>query len=164
VNLGNVMSECTVYRPLIGSREGELSRAEAEALAEHVAGCDGCRLHASRLAVTNGLVSEALLAAAAQRDFAPFVDGVMARIEAARPRPLLARLVRLVRLHPRLVLGGALAPLVAAVAIVVYVQIGSGHDLADARQLEVTTEGGANTIIQSSDGPVVLLDDDDDES
>ena len=147
---------------MIGAREDELSAAEAEALAAHLAGCDGCRDFAARLAVTEGLVSEALLAAAAQRDFAPFVDGVMARIEASRPRPLLSRLWRFVRLHPRAVLGGALAPLLAAVAVGAWLQLGPGHDVASVSPLEVTAEGSATTIIQSSDGPVVLIDDDDD--
>jgi anti-sigma factor RsiW len=157
------MAECTTYRPQVGARETELSPAQAVALADHLAGCPGCRRFAAGLAATEGLVSEALLAAAARRDFAPFVDGVMARVEAARPRPLLSRLGRLMRLHPRLVVGGALAPLVAALALVVYVQSGTGRDLADASGLELTAEGGATTVIQSSDGPVVLLDDDDDD-
>jgi len=156
---------CTSFRPLIGSREAELPADQAAALAAHLSGCEGCRRFAARLAVTEGLVSEALLAAAAQRDFAPFVDGVMARIEASRPLPLLARLQRLFRLHPRLVVSGALVPLVAALAVGLYVQLGAGGDLADARAgMELTTEGGANTVLQSSDGPVVLLDDDDEGS
>jgi anti-sigma factor RsiW len=155
------MAECTTYRPLIGSLEGELSPAESAALDTHLAGCPGCRAFEARLLATDGLVCEALLAAAAKRDFAPFVDGVMARIETARPKSFLSRLRRLVRLHPRVAVGGALAPLLAALAIVVYVESRSGRDVAE---LEVTTEGSATTIIQSSDGPVVLLDDDDDAS
>lgn len=155
---------CTTYRPWIGSREGELTAAERASLEGHLAGCDGCRAWASRLAATEGLVSEALLAAAARRDFAPFVDQVMARIEGERPAPLLARLGRALRLHPRLVVGSAVAPLVAALALVMYVEYRPGGDLAEARQLEVSAEGRATTIIQSSDGPLVLLDDDDDEA
>jgi anti-sigma factor RsiW len=157
-------SECTSYRPLIGSSEAELPPAERGALEAHLAGCEGCRGWAARLAATEGLVSEALLAAAGRRDFAPFVDQVMARVEAERPRPLLERLLRAVRLHPRAVLGGAMAPLVAALALVLYVGYRPGGDLADARLLEVSAEGRATTIIQSTDGPLVLLDDDDDEA
>jgi anti-sigma factor RsiW len=157
------MGDCTSYMPLIGAREGELSAAEAEALAAHVAGCQGCRRWAAELAMTEGLVSEALLAAAARRDFAPFVDGVMARVEAARPVPFLERARRAMRLHPRLLIGGALAPMVAVMVTVLYLQGGSSGDLADASPLEVSAEG-ATTIIQSSDGPVVLIDDDDDET
>jgi len=157
------MSECMSYMPLIGAREGELSTAEAGALAAHMAGCAGCRRWAAELAVTEGLVSEALLAAASRRDFAPFVDGVMARVEATRPLPFLARVRRAMRLHPRLLIGGALAPVVAVMVAVLYLQGGPSPDLADASPLEVSAEG-ATTIIQSSDGPVVLIDDDDDET
>jgi anti-sigma factor RsiW len=149
---------------MIGSREAELAPAERAALEAHLAGCEGCRAWAARLAATEGLVSEALLAAAGRRDFAPFVDQVMARVERERPRSLLERLARGVRLHPRLALGGAAAPLVAALALVMYVQHRHGGELADARLLEVSAEGRATTIIQTSDGPLVLLDDDDDEA
>ena len=154
-------STCTRYRPWIGSREAERSAEERAELETHLAGCDGCRAWASGLAATEGLVSEALLAAASRRDFAPFVDQVMARIEAERPQPFLARLGRALRLHPRLVVGSALAPLLAALALVLYVEYRPGGDLADARQLEVSAEGRATTILQSTDGPLVLLDDDD---
>jgi anti-sigma factor RsiW len=154
-------STCTGYRPQIGSREAELSPAERGALEAHLAGCAGCRGWAARLAATEGLVSEALLAAASRRDFAPFVDQVMARIEAGRPRPLLERLWRALRLHPRVAVGSALAPLVAALALVLYAEYRPGGDLADARLLEVSAVGRVTTIIQSSDGPLVLLDDDD---
>lgn len=154
---------CTTYRPLIGSREGELTAAEAAALTSHLSGCDGCRRFAADLAVTEGLVSEALLAAAARRDFAPFVDEVMARVEAARPASLLERARRVLRLHPRLVIGGALVPLAAAVAVLL-IDRSQPVDLAAAYGLEMSAEGSATTIIQSVDGPVVLLDDDDDQT
>jgi len=154
------MTECTDHRPLIGSREGELSPGEAAALAAHLAGCAGCRRWAASLAVTEGLVSEALLTQAARRDFAPFAAQVMARIEHRRLGPL-ARLGRSIRLHPWFAVGSALAPVAAALLVALYLQQGQGHDLADS-SLEVTSEG-ATTIIQSNDGPVVLIDDDDDE-
>jgi anti-sigma factor RsiW len=156
------MAECTSYMPSIGAREGELSAAEAEALANHVAGCEDCRRWAAELAITEGLVSEALLAAAARRDFAPFVDGVLARVEASRPVPLLERARRAMRLHPRLLIGGALTPVVAVMVAVLYLQVGSSTELADASSLELSAEG-ATTILQSSDGPLVLIDDDDDD-
>jgi anti-sigma factor RsiW len=155
------MSECTSYRPLIGAREGELPAVEAQALASHLAGCAGCRRWAADLAATEGLVSEALLAAASARDFAPFVDGVMARVEVRRAGPL-GRLWRSLRLHPRVAVGVALAPLLAA-ALVIFVQSGSRNDVA-AASLDLTTEGAATMVIQTSDGPLVLIDDDDDES
>ena len=145
---------------MIGSREAELTPAERAGLAEHLAGCDGCRRWALRLSVTEGLVSEALLAAAARRDFTPFAAQVMARIEQRRLGPL-ARLWRTARLHPWLAVGGTLAPVAAALLVVLYVQRGAGSDLAS---LEVNSTGGATTIIQSSDGPLVLIDDDDEET
>lgn len=152
------MADCTTHRPLIGSREGELSPAEADALTAHLAGCEGCRRWAASLAATEGLVSEALLAAAARRDFTPFAAQVMARIERRRLGPL-ARLARAVRLHPWFAAAGTLAPVAAALLVALYLQRGAGNDLA-AASLEVDSEGGATTIIQSSDGPLVLIDDD----
>jgi anti-sigma factor RsiW len=149
---------------MIGSRPGELGEAEAAALSAHVGGCAGCRRWAAELASTEWLVSEALASAAARRDFAPFVDQVMARVEAARPAPFLTRVARALKLHPRLAVGGALAPLAAALALGLYLQGAGRNDLAAASQLEVSAEGGATTIIQSSDGPLVLIDDDDEET
>ena len=154
------MSDCTTYRPLIGSREGELTPAEAADLARHVAGCEGCSRWAASLAVTEGLVSEALLAAASRRDFGEFAGQVMARIERRQLSPL-ARLRRLVVLHPWYAAAGTLAPIAAAVAIAFYVTR-NGSDMANS-SLEVNSEG-ATTIIQSKDGPLVLIDDDDGES
>jgi anti-sigma factor RsiW len=155
------MTDCHTYRPLIGSREGELSAEEGAALAGHVAGCPACRRWAASLAVTDGLVSEALQATAARRDFSSFAGQVMARIEHRRLGPM-ARLRRTIVMHPWFALGGTLAPIAAAALVVFYVQRSSGHDLANS-SLEVTSEG-ATTIIQSNDGPVVLIDDDDDEA
>jgi hypothetical protein len=151
------MTDCTVHRPMIGSREAELSPGEHAELAAHLAGCEGCRRWAASLAVTEGLVSEALMAAAAHRDFARFSAQVMARIEHRRLGPL-ARLGRAIRLHPWFAAGAALAPIGVALMVALYALHGPSRDLA-ASSLEVTSEG-ATTIIQSSDGPVVLIDDD----
>ncbi len=151
------MADCTTYRPLVGSRQGELSPAEAAALAGHLAGCEGCRRWGAALASTEGLVSEALQAVAARRDFAPFAGQVMARIEHRHLGPL-ARLRRTVVLHPWFAAFGALAPVAAALLVALYVERGARHDRSTAA-LEVNSEG-ATTIIQSSDGPVVLIDDD----
>jgi anti-sigma factor RsiW len=146
---------------MVGSRDGELAPAEAAGLQAHLAACPGCRRFVAEVAATDGLVAEALLAAAARRDFAPFVDGVLARVAADRPLGWLGRARRAVRLHPRLV-AGALVPLLAAAAVAVYVQSRSGNEVADVQSLELNSEGHTTTIIQSSDGPVLLLDDDDD--
>ena len=155
------MADCTTYRPLIGSREGELTPAESAELAGHVAGCEGCHRWAVSLAVTEGLISETLLAVAARRDFAPFAEQVMARIEHRR-LGLMARLRRTVTLHPWFTFGGTLAPIAAALLVALYVQRGAGQD-RDTASLEVNSDG-ATIIIQSSDGPLVLIDDDDEES
>jgi anti-sigma factor RsiW len=156
------MAECSAFRPMIGSRDGELAPAAAAALQAHLAACRGCQKLAAELAATEGLVAEALLAAAARRDFAPFVDGVLARIAATRPPTLLERTRRLLRLHPSLAIGGALAPLLLAAAVVVLYQTRSGNEVADVQSLELNSVGHTTTVIQSIDGPVLLLDDDDD--
>jgi anti-sigma factor RsiW len=151
------MADCTTYRPLIGSREGELPAGEGADLAAHLDGCEGCRRWAASLAVTEGLISESLIAVAARRDFAPFAAQVMARIERRRLGPL-GRLRRTIVLHPWFALGGTLAPIAAALLVALYVQRRASSDLANSA-LEVTSDG-ATTIIQSSDGPLVLIDDD----
>jgi anti-sigma factor RsiW len=138
---------------MVGARQGELAPDEARALEAHLAGCDGCRALAADVAATEGLVSEALMAAANARDFAPFVDEVMARVGAGRPerRGVLGWLGR----HRRL-LAATLAPALAALAVIVYVR----HEGAGPERialLEVASEGDATTILQTSDGPIVLL-------
>jgi hypothetical protein len=145
---------------MIGAREAELTSAEADGLAAHLAGCEGCSRWAASLAVTEGLVSEALMAAAARRDFTEFSGQVMARIERRHLGPL-ARLRRTILLHPWLTVGGTLGPIAAALALAFFLQR-SGSDLANS-SLEVNSEG-ATTIIQSRDGPLVLIDDDDEAS
>ncbi|HEX9051322.1 MAG TPA: zf-HC2 domain-containing protein [Anaeromyxobacter sp.] len=147
------MKECVRFAPMIGSREGELAPDEARALEAHLAGCAACRARAADLAATEGLVSEALLAQANARDFAPFVDEVMARIGAGAPerRGVLAWLGR----HRRALAAG-LAPALAALAVIVYVRH-EGSRPQEIALLEVTSEGDATTILQTSDGPIVLL-------
>ncbi len=147
------MKECVRFAPMIGSRPGELAPEEARALEAHVATCAACRARAADLAATEGLVSEALLAQANARDFAPFVDEVMARIGAGAPeRPgLFAWLGR----HRR-ALAATLAPALAALAVIVYVRV-EGSRPQEIALLEVTSEGDATTILQTSDGPIVLL-------
>lgn len=155
------MALCLSYRLLVGARPGELDAAESDQLAEHLSRCPGCARFAADAGATEGLVAEALLLRASQRDFAPFVDQVMARIEAPRPAGLLERLGRLVRRHPKAVIGGALAPLAAGLALALV--LGGGRPEVVASRVEMNAEG-VTTILQSSDGPVVLLDDDDEES
>ncbi len=152
------MKDCVRYAPMIGARAGELSPAEVDGLRAHLAGCADCRAREAAFRAADGLVGDALLAQAAARDFAPFVDGVMARIAGRRePHGLLARLRRAVALHPRVAFGTALAPVVAALAILMYVR--SGHEEV-ARVLELNSEG-VDMVVQTADGPLVLLGADD---
>jgi anti-sigma factor RsiW len=135
---------------MIGAREGELTPAEAAALSAHLRTCATCAALAADVAATEGLVSEALLAAANARDFAPFVDEVMARVaRAERPgvRGWLAR-------HRRAA-AASLVPVLAALAVIVYVRLDGGHD--PIALLELSSEGEATTVLQTADGPVVLL-------
>jgi anti-sigma factor RsiW len=139
---------------MVGAREGELEADQARGLERHLAACAGCRARAADLAATEGIVSEALLAAANARDFAPFVDQVMARVGLAAPeRP---GVLGWLRRHRR-ALAATLAPAaLAAVAAIVYVRIeGGGRE--EIALLEYASEGDATTILQTSDGPVVLL-------
>jgi anti-sigma factor RsiW len=78
------MKDCVRFAPMIGAREGELSPADDAALSAHLEACPACRALAADFAATEGLVSEALMAQANARDFAPFVDAVMARVEEKR--------------------------------------------------------------------------------
>jgi anti-sigma factor RsiW len=142
------MKDCVRYAPMIGSREGELAPGEVRGLVEHLAGCPACRARAADLAATEGLVAEALLARAAARDFAPFVDQVMARIA---PR---AGVLGWLRAHRRAA-AAMLAPALAAAALIVYVS--TGGERAQVASLELSAEGEATTVIQTADGPIVLL-------
>jgi anti-sigma factor RsiW len=135
---------------MIGAREGELAPGEAEALAAHLAACAGCRALAADLAATEGLVAEALLARANARDFAPFVDEVMARVRRAERRGVSAWLAR----HRRAA-AAALVPALAALALIVYVRSDGGRD--EIALLELSSEGEVTTVLQTVDGPVVLL-------
>jgi anti-sigma factor RsiW len=144
------MSGCVRFAPMIGARPGELDGAEAQALADHLAGCASCRALAADLAATEGLVAEALLARANERDFAPFGDEVMARIGRAERGGLRAWLAR----HRRAT-AAMLVPVLAALAVIVYVRLDGGRD--EIALLELSSEGEATTVLQTADGPVVLL-------
>lgn len=149
-------SDCIRYAPMIGAREGELSAEEARALAAHLDACDACAARALDLAATDGLVAEGLMARAAERDFAPFVDEVMARI--AHEAPARRGVLSWLRKHWRGT-AAALTPAVAALAVFLYVRWESSQP-GEMALLEFSSEGNVSTVIQTSDGPVVLLDDD----
>jgi anti-sigma factor RsiW len=148
------MKDCLRYAPMIGAREGELTADEARALAAHLEACPRCAADAADLAATEGLVSEALLARAAQRDFAPFVDQVMDKVYG--PAPETAGALAWLRRHWRGLAATAL-PALAAAAVFLYVRL----EGADAMALVELHAEGATTVLQTADGPVVLLSDED---
>jgi predicted anti-sigma-YlaC factor YlaD len=146
------MKDCTRFAPMIGAREGELSAADARALQAHLAACPACAAYARDVAATDGLVAEGLLARAAERDFAPFVDQVMARVDRAERRGILGWLGR----HRR-VAAATLAPVLAALALIVYVRL-DGGSRGEIALFELYSEGEVATILNTMDGPIVLLD------
>lgn len=146
------MKDCTRFAPMIGAREGELSAADARALEAHLAACPACAGYARDVAATDGLVAEGLLARAAERDFAPFVDQVMARVDRAERRGILGWLGR----HRRLA-AATLAPVLAALALIVYVRL-DGGSRGEIAFFELYSEGEVATILNTMDGPIVLLD------
>ncbi len=146
------MRDCVQYAPMIGARPGELSEVEERALAAHLVYCEACQGRAADLAATEGIVSEGLLARASARDFAPFVDQVMARVGLA-DGPGRRGVLGWLRIHWKGTTA-AVAPVLAALAVFMYVRIGGGpHQVAS---LELSSEGVA-TVLQTTDGPVVLL-------
>ncbi len=166
------MKACLRFAPMIGSREGELSAEDSRALAAHLGECPTCSAMAADVAATEGLLCEALLAKANARDFGPFVDQVMARVEnvpmagrsspAGRaPKPVRAwsLIFGALRGHWKLFTATAVAVLVAAVSVFMYVE----RDVSEPEEiaaLEMDLQGGS-TVLQTSDGPVVLLEPDD---
>lgn len=153
-------SSCQRFAPMIGSREGELPPADAQALAAHLASCPACQAFAADVEATSALFTEALQRRAATRDFAPFVDQVLARTGLAAPLP--GAVTPWFRRRWRALVAVAV-PLVAAAAVFMYVRSVSDGEQPEQElaSLEVSTEGGIGAVIRTQDGPVVLLDDDD---
>jgi anti-sigma factor RsiW len=151
--------DCVRYAPLLGARPGELSSQEARSLEVHLASCERCRLAGADVAVTDGLVRDGLIQKANARDFAPFVDQVMARVAregpARAPAPAPRGLRAWVSGHRR-VAAAALAPIMAAAALLVYVRL-HGEQPSEVAMLELASEGDVTMVLQTSDGPVVLL-------
>jgi anti-sigma factor RsiW len=157
-------NDCVRLAPMIGAREGELAPSEAAALAAHLRTCGDCAALAADLAATEGLVSETLLAAANARDFAPFVDEVMARVARADPStsPALGagyaqggRSVWAWLSRHRRAAAASLVPVLAALALIVYVRVDGGRE--PIALLELSSEGEVTTVLQTADGPVVLF-------
>lgn len=145
------MKDCTRHAPLLDARPGELSEAEATALADHLAGCEACQGRAADLAATEGLVAEALLARAAQRDFAPFVDEVMEKVYGRAPAR--GGVLGWLAGHWRAATA-TVVPALAAAALFLYVQ--RDGETGSLALVELHAEG-VTTVLQTSDGPVVLL-------
>jgi anti-sigma factor RsiW len=153
------MKDCVRYAPMLGAREGELTKDEQRALDAHVETCADCRAIAANLAALDGLVGESLMARANARDFAPFVDQVMARVgtEGGAPARVRRGFLGWLFAHPRAAIA-SVVPVLAAVALVVYVRSGSGGS-GEMALREIATEGDVTMVLQTKDGPVVLLDD-----
>jgi anti-sigma factor RsiW len=152
--------DCLHFAPMIGARPGELPEAEASALSTHLEGCDTCHSLAAQLEATDGLLAEALLARANARDFAPFVDQVMARVggRAGRSRPsLLDRLRQRWRL---VIVSGAAVVALAGAATFMYVNANKAEEPERVAAVSMELHGGS-TVLQTPDGPVVLLEPDD---
>lgn len=147
------MTGCVRFAPMLGAREGELGAAERAALEGHLAGCAACQARLADLSALEGLVGEALSREAARRDFAGFADQVMARVERRRAGPLRA----FFRRHRALAVGTALAPTLAAAALIVYLELRGGG----VPGIEVVSEQYAPMVIETDDGPLILLGDGD---
>lgn len=144
------MKDCGRYAPMLSARPGEISGEEQATLSDHLAACPACRNRLADERALDGLVGEALMRRAAQRDFGSFADGVMARVERRRGGALRG----FVRRHRWLAAGSALAPALAALALIVYVRVAAGPQPG---QIEVVSEEHAPMVIDTSDGPLILL-------
>ena len=148
------MKDCLRYALMIGAREGEHERAERAALEDHLAACPACRARLADERALEGMMGEALMREAARRDFTDFADQVMARVE----RPRTGSVWAFLRRHRVLAVGTALAPTLAAVALIVYLGL---HGAGAQPGIEVVSEQYAPMVIESDDGPVILIGDGD---
>lgn len=155
------MNPCARFAPMLGARPGELSDADAAALADHLGACEACQARLADAEALSGMLGDALLAEASRRDFSRFSDEVLARIPAYRGAAGAARggFLDWVRHHRLLSAAGALVPALAALALVVYVGR-SAPPPGDEVALQVSAEGGGATVLDTSEGPVVLFGDD----
>jgi anti-sigma factor RsiW len=149
------MSPCVQFAPMIGARQGELSDDDSRALAEHLASCDACQARLADEAALSGMLADGLMREVSHRDFSSFSDGVLARIPAYREKRAgwLAPIASWVRQHRLTAAVSALAPAVAAVALVLYL----GGQPAPEPSVEVSSEAGGAMVLETSDGPMVLF-------
>jgi anti-sigma factor RsiW len=155
------MKDCTPYAPMIGAREGELTGEESALLAAHLEGCEACQARLADERALEGLLGEALLRQAARRDFTDFADEVMARIGQAEGRSSFAALRAFFRRHRLVAAASALAPAVAALGLIVYLERRAGGP--EPGEVEVVSEMHAPMVLDAADGPLILLGDDDEE-
>jgi anti-sigma factor RsiW len=156
------MSECTHNAPMLTARPGELTAIEESELGRHLEACVHCRAQRALFLATEGLLAEGLLAKAAERDFAPFTDAVMARVSRRHNRR--GRLFDWVSHHRVRAALSALAPTFAAAALVVYFHGPTTDDTPAPHHLfELTSECGVSTVLKTEQGPVVLMGDDGDD-
>lgn len=149
------MKDCARYAPMLNAREGELAPDEARALAAHLESCEACRARLADERALSGLVGQALMAEANRRDFSGFADEVMARV--GQKRAPAGGLMRLWARHRALVVGGALAPALAALALIVYFERGREMGPPQAGDVELLSEGHAATVLETTGGPIVLF-------
>jgi len=163
------MKSCVRYAPMIGSRPGELPAEDARALAAHLESCAHCRALAARTAATDGLVAEALLARANAKDFAPFVDEVLAQVSR---RPLRAvrgtdrrSIAEALRVRWKLAVAAVAATAVVLATVTSFMYGDERVEEPEQRlaTLEVELSGEGSIVLQTTDGPVVLLAPDDDD-
>jgi anti-sigma factor RsiW len=153
------MSECIRIAPMLTARPGELSAGDAEALERHLDACIDCRATRGTFLATEGLLAEGLLAKAAERDFAPFTDAVMARV--GRRHSARGRLFDWVSHHRVRAALSAIAPAFAAAALVVYFQGATPAPAQSPHLFELTSDCGVTMVLKTEQGPVVLMGDDD---
>ena len=148
---------------MIGARPGELSEADASALAEHLVTCAACQARLADAEALSDLLPDALMAEASRRDFSSFSDEVLARIpeyRSAARRERWPGLLGWARRHRALATASALAPTLAALALVVYFSAGGAPERP---AVEISSEGRTTMVLETRDGPVVLLGDDEPE-
>jgi anti-sigma factor RsiW len=151
------VSDCPRYAPMIGARAGELTDEEEWRLAEHLAGCEACQARMADEVALSGMLSEALLDEANRRDFSTFAEEVMARIGEGEQRVgFFSRLGRWARNHRAAAFASALAPALAALALIAYLDRPA---TPEPTVVEVSAEGRATILLETSEGPVVLLGD-----
>ena len=165
------MTACARFAPMIGARPDELSPEEETALADHLATCDACQARLADEEALSGMLSAALTAEASRRDFSSFSDEVLARIpeyaaRAAAEAPaaplhtragVLAHVLSWARQHRLAAAAAALAPTLAAAALILYLDRSSVAP--EPALVDVSAEGRGAMVLETSDGPVVLLGD-----